>query len=168
MINFREKGMAMKKMILWVGAAAMLLMACNQEPVFSIVPEIEYIDIQPREVTETVDSIFLTIGFTDGDGDLGDLENTNNQSITVRDLRVLPDGSMLVDSLAISRFRIPDLSSNARNPSIQGRIFITLSPTLVFPRNLDEQRVAYSIIIQDRAGNESNVVTTDEILLKKR
>lgn len=158
----------MKRFFLGIGIISLFAASCSIEPVFSIVPEVEFIDIQPRTAVENRDSILITINFTDGDGDLGDLPSSGTQSIIVRDMRVLPDGSLLPDSLAISRFSIPDLSSNARNPSIQGRIFITLSPTLVFPRNLDEQRIPFSISIQDRAEHISNVVLTDEILLKKQ
>jgi hypothetical protein len=158
----------MKYFVFLIGLVSVLAVSCSTDPVFSIVPEIEYVDIQPREAIENVDSILITISFTDGDGDLGDLPNSGTQSITIRDNRVLPDGSLLPDSLAISRFSIPDLSSNARNPSIQGKIFITLSPTLVFPRNLSEQQVPFSVFIQDRSEHQSNVIQTEPILLKKQ
>lgn len=158
----------MKNLFLYIGIISLFAASCSTDPVFSIVPEIEFVDIQPREAVENVDSILITISFTDGDGDLGDLPGSGTQSIIIRDNRVLPDGSMLPDSLAISRFSIPDLSSNARNPSIQGKIFITLSPTLVFPRNLTEQRIPFSVSIQDRSEHVSNVIQTDEILLKKQ
>lgn len=146
----------------------MFAVACNTEPVFPITPEIEFVDIQPREAIENVDSIVITINFKDGDGDLGDLEGSGTQSITIRDNRILPDGSLLPDSLAISKFSIPDLNANARKPSIQGTIFITLSPTLVFPRNLDEQQIPFSVTIKDRAEHNSNTIMTDPITLKKQ
>ncbi len=158
----------MKRIVIGIGIISLLAAACNTEPVFSIIPEIDYVDIQPREARENVDSILITISFKDGDGDLGDLPNSGTQSITIRDNRILPDGNLLPDSLAISRFSIPDLKSKARNPSIQGKIFITLSPTIVFPRNLSEQRVPFSIYIKDQSEHVSNVVFTDEILLKKQ
>lgn len=160
--------MSMKNFIITIGTILLVATGCSTEPVFSIIPEIEYVDIQPREAVENLDSILITINFTDGDGDLGDLANSGTQSIMVRDMRVLPDGSLLPDSLAISRFSIPDLSSNARNPSIQGKIFITLSPTLVFPRNLSEQRIPFSVSITDRSEHTSNTIITEEVVLTKQ
>ena len=94
----------MRKAIFLIIGIGGLLISCSREPVFPLEPHLEYVDIQPRTVTELVDSIFVTLRFTDGDGDLGDEVGTEMQSIRVRDMRILPDSTMLPDDLAAGTY----------------------------------------------------------------
>lgn len=136
-----------------------LLSACSKEPVFPIEPHIEFVDIQPREVREMRDSIVITLRFTDGDGDLGSDEG--DQNLFVKDLR-----SQFPDSLTTIGYRIPDLSTDANNPSIQGNIIIQVAPTIITPGLADDE-TSFMVYLFDRADHKSNEVITDKIKIIK-
>ncbi len=163
-VIFRWKGNIMRTSLFLI-TSFLLLLGCSSEPVFPIEPHLEFIEISPLTVTEFQDSIFVTMSFTDGDGDLGDEVGSEVQSIKVRDLRILPDGTMLPDDVGTFRYSLPDLRTNARNPSIQGKIYLSLLPTVIFPRSEQTQTTKFSITITDQAGHESNEIVTDEILI---
>lgn len=134
--------------------------ACSNEPVFPVEPEIEFVSISPDTVRENRDEIIVKFSFRDGDGDLGDLDNEPAQRLRVRDNRPIPD------SLATIFFRIPNLNSEARNPSIQGVFTVIIPPTVVRP-GLREEETSFSITITDRAGHTSNEIRTGNILIVK-
>ena len=143
-----------------------LLVACNNDPVFDIVPEISFVDISPGEVEMGApDGITVTIHFQDGDGDLGNLnEGDAAPNLFVRDAR--PN---IVDSLGTFTYIIPDLKPDTRKPSIQGTIEISmdgpfLSRYLVPPfQGPAEEEVWFEIYMVDREGHVSNVIETSRI-----
>ena len=137
------------------------LASCNNDPVFSVVPEIEFVDIQPREVQQFVDSMVITLRFTDGDGDLGDQGVEKN-------MVVIDQRNTLTPQQATLEYTVPNLTPDARNPSIQGFIYIEVAPTAITPGlNIPSEKTSYSIKLSDRAGNTSNEVLTDEITILK-
>lgn len=124
----------------------MVLFSCNQEPFFPVEPKIEFVSISPQEVKSGVDSILITFRFQDGDGDLGSEGAPNLQLI---DSRV--DQGLPLDR-ATNPYTVPDLTPDARNPSIQGEITIKMDFTVVLPP-ASEQDVRFQIKLWDRAGN---------------
>ena len=137
------------------------LSACNNDPVFSVVPEIEFVDIQPREVQQFTDSMILTIRFTDGDGDLGDQGVEKNMIVVDQRSTLTPEQSTL-------EYTVPNLTPDARNPSIQGLIYIQIAPTAITPgSSVTSEKTNFSIRLFDRAGHASNVVLSDEITILK-
>lgn len=135
------------------------LSACNNDPVFSVIPEIEFVDIQPREVQQFTDSMIVTIRFTDGDGDLGDQGVEKNMIIVDQRATLTPEQATL-------EYTVPNLTPDARNPSIQGLIYIEVAPTAITPGSgVPSEKTQFSIRLFDRAGHASNVVTTDEITI---
>ena len=135
------------------------LYACNNDPVFSVVPAIEFVDIQPRVVRQFTDSMVITVRFTDGDGDLGDQGAEKNMVI-------VDQRSTLTPEQATIEYTVPNLTPDARNPSIQGLIYIEVAPTAITPgRNVPSEQTHFSIRLFDRAGHASNVVLTDEITI---
>jgi hypothetical protein len=149
---------------LFILLSALLLIAssgCNNDPVFSVVPAIEFVDIQPREVKQFTDSMVVTIRFTDGDGDLGDQGVEKNMIIVDQRSTLTPEQATL-------EYTVPNLTPDARNPSIQGLIYIEVAPTAITPgRNIPSEQTSFSIRLFDRAGHASNVVLTDEITILK-
>ena len=147
--------------ILLLPILLIVIASCNTDPVFSVVPEIEFVDIQPREVEQFVDSMIITLRFTDGDGDLGDQGVEKN-------MIVVDQRTTLTPAQATLEYTVPNLTPDARNPSIQGFIYIEVAPTAITPGlNVPLEKTSYSIKLSDRAGNTSNEVLTDEITILK-
>lgn len=112
------------------------------------------------------DSIVIQVGFTDGNGDLGDSDN-QVQNLTLIDNRVNDMNNPITPEAAIINFSLPDLTPNTRNPAIQGIITIELVQTGVrrdrVGLELPVDSTSFDIYVQDRRGNVSDTVTTDVI-----
>ena len=160
----------MRKYIFWSLLVSLILVSCSQAPEYPLEPIISYeglsrIDIpQSSGSVSQLDTMVIRIGFTDGDGDLGDQDSIN---IFLTDSR---DGFQHIFKIN----EIPELGSSA---GISGEIAIKLtnSPsTKYFCCTFPNTRVtcipstefpfdtmSYSIRIRDRAGNFSNQIRTE-------
>jgi hypothetical protein len=148
----------MKKLVyICIGLALGLWSACDCTPLYPPEPELEFVSISPPEVEELRDSMVITMRFRDGDGIQEDFAN-----FEVKDLR-----PTLADSVAKIFYKFPEYTTNTCNPSIQGTITIVVAPTLVFPRNLQTQKTAFSVRLRDAAGNWSNTIETDSITINR-
>jgi hypothetical protein len=113
-----------------------------------------------------VDSLFLTISFTDGDGDLGHEATDTSRNIYIKDLRT---GKFQ------DRFKSPYIPEEGIGNGITGTIELLLFTTCcLFPDNIPPcsapaeyplDTVIYEISMRDRAGNFSNKITTEPIIL---
>lgn len=146
--------------LLWVGCAG------DPDFPFGDRPDLEFISISPQEVKAIRDSIVIQVGFTDGNGDLGDSDN-QVQNLTLIDNRVNDMNNPITPEAAIINFSLPDLTPNTRNPAIQGIITIELVQTGVrrdrVGLELPVDSTSFDIYVQDRRGNVSDTVTTDVI-----
>lgn len=120
--------------------------------------------MQPTTVVALTQSFELEISYTDGDGDLG------SNSAEIYNMFVEDTRTQLPDSVRILAYSLPNISSNARKPSIQGKIKIKLPPVLpsaYFPPypNLEKEETFFRVYIVDRAGNKSNVITTPALTI---
>ena len=160
----------MRKYIFWSFLVSLIIASCSQAPEYPLEPIISYeglsrIDIpQSSGSVSQLDTMVIRIGFTDGDGDLGDQDSIN---IFLTDSR---DGFQHIFKIN----EIPELGSSA---GISGQIAIKLtnSPsTKYFCCTFPNTRVtcipstefpfdtmSYSIRIRDRAGNFSNQIRTE-------
>ena len=132
-------------------ALSALLFACNTENEISEVPEISFISVAPNVVTEYQDSLVFTISYRDGNGDLGE-NNTDNDNLFVQDSR----------NLVTYGFRLQQLAPDNADIAIQGNLNVTLPNTAIINGGQSES-VAYTIWLVDRAGNESNRVTSSTV-----
>lgn len=133
---------------------ALLWSACVQPPEYPDVPAIQFVNIQKDTIIQSQDSNFITISFTDGDGDLGsdDVENLFISDLTIPN-RVL-------------RQKIPQIPPQGVGNGISGEIKFLIAPASsccdstkipCVPDDDAGMEVAkYSVRIVDRAGNESN------------
>ena len=154
------------KTISWIclPLIAVIIGSCDTEPVFSPNPKIAFIDIQPREVVQLRDSILITFRFQDGDGDLGRDPNSDNpndnSNLILLDSRF---GEGRITELQASNvYTLPNLTPQARNPSIQGEITINLPPTAIIPPRFGDDSVRYQIKLYDRAGNLATPIDGSE------
>lgn len=142
----------MKQLLLLLfTATAFGLASCNQTAEISEVPEISFVSVVPNVVTEYQDSLVFTISYLDGDGDLGQ-NNTDNDNLYIQDSR---------NQVAYG-FRIQQLAPDNANISIQGNLNVTLPNTAIINGGASES-VTYTIWVVDRAGNESNRVSSSTV-----
>lgn len=138
-----------------LGMTALLWQACQPIRLFDETPAITFISVEPLVVTEITDSIVITIGFTDGDGDLGLPEEDTTSDVTVYDKRRgLPAfGDILYP------YRMPVVTPPGNSKQISGEVRLVIQNTFRRP-GLTTDTVHYSIQIRDRALRESNIVET--------
>ena len=138
--------------------------ACSTGQVFPDEPSIEFVSISEGPVQQLTEEFTITIHFQDGDGDLGD-DNEEVNNLFVR--HTIPG----LDTVPYD-FKIPNLTPDTKNPSIQGDINIQVAaPPLssILPGNpdIDEEYAVFRVWLMDRAGNVSNEILTDPILITK-
>jgi len=173
---------------------AMLVGCTSDDPIFPDEPTITFESITPTEVRPTsglTDStaFTVTLSFTDGDGDLGRASSADNTpNFFMQDLReelpaFIVNAQNQVDTVYFGElsFILPDLTPDARNPSIQGEIRLNLSAqvgrlresgeilnAVDFPEEwaTEVDTLSFSIYVLDRAGNRSNTVITRPVFLR--
>ena len=152
------------------------LTACVQPPEYPVEPVIEFVSLSKDVLVQSsspIDETYLTISFTDGDGDLGYFEegSTNVETdLFLKDLRTGAD--------AVS-FTIPFVPELGASNGISGEITVRLLTTCcVYPEDDPSapppctpyagypiDTLVYEVYIVDRAGNESNRIETAPIYL---
>jgi len=150
-----------------IALAVILIIACQNPPDYPLQPVIEYKSIAKNTLLQGTfmqDSTLLVLSFTDGDGDLG---NEDSVSIFLIDNR---------DNFELPGFKIPYIGEQGVGKGISGEISIVLpttcctypngvppcQPSDIYPRDT----LTYDLYIIDRAGNESNRITTEPIYLR--
>lgn len=146
-----------------------LLGACASPPDYPIVPAIEYVQLSKDTMIRGSffnDTTFVTFSFTDGDGDVGDQDSLQ---------------LFVVDSRNdfINDFRIPFVPELGASNGIKGEISVRLfTSCCIFPPDLfldgcndvysemPYDELTYDIYIKDRAGNQSNIITTDPVFIR--
>ena len=135
--------------------AIILLFSCEKEQVISDTPMIEFKSISPTIVQEYSDDIIIAISYSDGNGDLGE-NNPDIHNLFVEDNR----------NGIVYQFRIPHLAPDNNSISIDGDFKITINGSGITDESSNQQ-VNYAIYVTDRAGNESNIITTSTITIQQ-
>ncbi len=139
--------------------------ACRDVDSFPIEPKIEYKGFGTILGVNNSDSLgILSIGFEDGDGDIGS-ENQENYFISIYQM---VDGEMqkveLPDTSVNFNAIIPDLTPKGKYKGIKGTIDYLLELYNFLPL-LESDTIAFETYIKDRAGHQSNVVMTPDLIL---
>lgn len=152
------------KNILLLGLLTMTLTyGCIDPPDYPIEPVIEFVSMShttvvaqtsPLDANRPVDTLYITFSFTDGDGDLGELGDTNN--VYFIDSRFGDRGPS---------FNIEDIPAAGATNGISGEITAMIPQVFCFPNSEPRDEVVYSIQIADKAGNLSNVIDTPPLEL---
>ncbi|TGE29132.1 hypothetical protein [Hymenobacter metallicola] len=176
-----------------LAATAGLLTSCLQAPDYPTAPQINFKELKVDRYNfgigyTPVDSVRLTIDFTDGDGDLG-LSITGDQEAPYNPTK--PDGTynrtthnyfitpykrtnpnspfeaVATSSTGEYNSRFPPLfSADAKPGPLKGTLTLTTPFFLGTPfRPGDEVR--FEVTIMDRALNESNKITTSSYIVEK-
>ncbi len=140
-----------------IGLAALLMAvtACKKEEAISNTPSLKFISISPNPAVKYQDEVVIKVEYTDGDGDLG--ENTPDvKNLFVTDSR----------NNVASQYRISQLGPDAK-VIIKGTLDIVLPPQSFADDTHASESAMYTIYVKDRAGNESNHVTTSSITINQ-
>lgn len=134
------------------------MQSCTETTVLPVTagpPIIQYVDIQPRIITEFEDSIVIRLSYEDPNGDLG-YDNPNIKSLAIQDLRLeAPDW-----------YHVQMLAPEGEELSIQGEFELTIKNSFLLGTG-ETETTSYQLFLKDRAGNESNVIQTDPITIKR-
>ena len=135
--------------------AAISFSPCKKdEAIHSDTPTIELVSVSSTSVQEG-DPLTFKIKYTDGDGDLGE-NDANAKNLFLIDNRVN----------VTYEYRIEQLAPSGSSIIIRGNLNVELSSTAI-TNGSNSQSVTYSIYVRDRAGNQSNTVTTESITINK-
>lgn len=159
-----------------MGFAVFLGESCTKPPDYSNIPEIEFIRLSKnlmRQSSLGPDTVIITFGFTDGDGDLG--TGQEGPEVFVFDGR---------DNFEKPPYQLPKIDQQGVGNGISGEISILMPTTCcIFPPQngiayppCDNSpnapsmfdTVFYQIYIKDAAGNQSNTISTPPITLRCR
>ena len=134
---------------------SIIISSCKKKEEQTTTPEIEFVSISPGSAVEYSNSITITISYDDLDGDLGE-NDASVSNLFVTDSR---------NSVQYN-YRISQLAPDDANIHIRGNLNIVIKNTAITDGS-SSQSVSYSVYLKDRAGNESNTVTTDAITVTK-
>lgn len=140
----------MKRALLLSGCVCVLV-CCKKENDMPKEPEIELVSIGPTDVEEFTDVVTLHFKYTDGDGDIGQVD-PDVPSLRVKDSR-LPEADW---------YHLPPLTPELQELAIQGELELPLN-TLFLLGNSGTEVLTYSIVLVDRAGNYSNELVSPSI-----
>ena len=160
--------------LLYTFLIAICVTACNKRSDFSDVPALTFISMSKDTLNQGInsDTVFVMLGFEDGDGDISISENNPDKlNLRVVDMRT---GNVS------DKFLIPEIPVSGAANGIRGEITIKmLSTCCIFPE-IDsippcsitplypDNALIWQYTLTDDAGNVSNSVTTNPISLKCR
>lgn len=165
------------KNIIWLALLLLILPFTGSCERIESLPPVPFIEYRSFEIFDTIDILGnrakggrLKFYFEDGDGDIGlyppteEVEDTNNLIVTLyRKTAGVMVPATEGDPLKPSSYRIPFMEREGQNKILRG----TLDVTFLYMFYSAADTVRYDFFIKDRALNESNVVSTNEIVISK-
>ena len=152
-----------------IGIIGFISYSCATDPGFDDVPEISFISLSKDTMVQNnlnTDSLFITIGFKDGDGDLGTDNRIVSENIIVTDLRT---------GVVASRFNIPRIETNGLQSGVEGEITLKVfttccifedgTPPCSNPTDVPSNQLNFEIELFDDNGNRSNKIVTEFVTL---
>jgi hypothetical protein len=150
------------------------LNACKKVVQLPAVPHIEFTSFAIFDTTDILGNNSkggrLKFHFEDGDGDLGLNDPTGGQTDSTNLFFTLfrKEGGVMLqapdnDPLKPSSYRIPYMDRLGQNKILKGTISVTFLYLFYSPADT----IRYDFYIKDRALNESNVVSTSQIVLSE-
>lgn len=133
------------------------LSSCNDEETFPITPVIAFKTLEKFQSLSGLDSLVLTFSFTDGDGDIGTaVSDTFGRDVYAR---LFEKNNGVFEEAQLSaplEYRVPYLEPSGNNSSLKGDIRINIDYNILRPNDT----IYYKVVLEDRAGNRSNEIST--------
>jgi hypothetical protein len=145
----------MRKSWIFLAMLAFAVGGCADDAGISEVPEIEFVSATPQTVIAYQDSLVVTISYRDGDGDLGE-NDTDQNNLFLEDSR----------NGVVYGFRIRQLAPDDATIAIEGNLNVTM-PNVPIIGSGNTESLNYSIWVVDRAGNESERVSSSAITVNR-
>ncbi len=145
----------MRKRWIFLAMLAFAVGGCADDAGISEVPEIEFVSATPQTVIAYQDSLVVTISYRDGDGDLGE-NDTDQNNLFLEDSR----------NGVVYGFRIRQLAPDDATIAIEGNLNVTM-PNVPIIGSGNTESLNYSIWVVDRAGNESERVSSSAITVNR-
>lgn len=141
-----------------IGTLLILLLcsSCIEPPSYPIEPVITEISLSKTSFSQFDESVRMYIDFTDGDGDIGS-----------EDVDSSPVNLTMIDSRSQFEYtaKIPFIPANGNIEDISARLTVDIDQyTTCFPNKLQDT-LFFSVQIIDQAGNLSNVVDTEQMIM---
>lgn len=130
------------------------LAACKKSK-DSNAPVIKFVGVNSTSILQFKDSLVITFEYTDGDGDLGEIDPDKN-SLQIKDRRLTNADYYFVKPLAPPDSKI----------HIHGTIAIKVKNTFLLGTG-NSEITNFDLKLRDRAGNWSNGISTPEITIRK-
>jgi len=149
--------------------------ACRKVPKFSDTPNISYLNITVNTyfddlIKVSADSVVIGIHVQDGNGDIGEtVENRTDAKINyLVDLYRKTNGVFLPVVLSSLTYNghTPLLSPISAPGPIEGDIYYKINFPYSFSQ-VQNDTLKFAVKIKDRAGNVSNIVETDPVIIRK-
>lgn len=118
----------------------------------SEVPSIEFVSVSSQSIKANKDSLSIIFNYKDGNGDLGE-NNSDVRNLFVTDNR----------NNVTYQYRIKQLAPDNESIAIQGELAVVINTVPLLNADSLPEQVIYSLYIKDRAGNQSNSVSTTAI-----
>lgn len=148
-----------------------LIIGCIKPPDYPVEPNISFKSLSKNTMKQgqspNDDFLYLTINFTDGDGDIGNdagdtLTKFNIEITDTRDNSVIPYKAPIVPLIG---------ANNGISGEIELKLFTScclysdgFRPCEAHP-SIPADTLSYKVVLVDRAGHKSNVIETPPIYL---
>ena len=139
--------------------AGLLFYSCKKKVKFSVEPEIIFKSFEKFDL----DSAHLVISFTDGDGDIGPIQEGDTATNYFINYYQKVNGVFIQKSFSALNKRIPNLNSSKKSKSLEGDIVINMLSPFYFNTS-KKDTFLFEMYIVDRALHQSNSVRSDEII----
>ena len=145
-----------------------LMHSCIKAPDISDIPSLEFVGLSKNVMNQgdlNNDSIIVFLAFTDGNGDIGSSVSFEGPNLFVIDNR---------NGETYDNIKIPQIPPEGAGNGVKGTIQLKLyngcclfddRPNCTQSPEISNE-LSFNITLMDRAGNESNVVTTSNIELR--
>lgn len=130
-----------------------LFLGCKPDEPAPEAPTIEILDVNPVIVGAFEHPIEVILHYQDAQGDLGHAD-PDSATLRIRDSRLSQD----------DWYHVPPLTPNEMELSIEGEFQVQIPPLFLLG-NGDQETTTLSFQLYDRAGNPSNIVTSETILI---
>lgn len=130
---------------------------CKKEetPLDDPVPQILSLSVSPNQIVEYQDSLVFLVEYRDGDGDLGE-NDPDAANLFIIDNRIN----------VTQEFRISELTPQGADIPITGTLRVILRNTGITNTSF-LQLANFTVYLRDRAGNESNRMTSQDVTITR-
>ena len=143
----------MKAPLSIIALALLAWTGCKEEALAPVAPVLTLVSISPTTVTAHTDSVRIALIYSDAQGDIGE-SDPDSASLRVRDSRLNAD----------DWYHVPPLTPNQIELDIEGEFHVQIPPLFLLG-NGEQETTTLSFQLFDRAGNPSNEVTSETILI---